>query len=270
MKTIRTISSTRPELANIRSGRSVGLVPTMGAIHDGHLSLIKAARDENQIVVVSIFVNPTQFGPTEDLATYPRDEAHDLAACEAAGVDFVFAPEPTEMYPADFQTWVDVEEASRGMEGDARPGHFRGVATVCLKLFNIIDPDRVYFGQKDLQQSFVVEQLVRDLNVDLEVRVMPTVRDVDGLALSSRNAHLSRTDRAVARAIPEALTAGKGAYTRGSDPIEAASAVLDGEPGMAPDYVELSKFDGRLFLAIAASVGDVRLIDNIVLEGGEE
>lgn len=270
MRTIQTISGARAELAGIRSGRSVGLVPTMGAIHEGHLSLIKAARAENGIVVVSIFVNPTQFGPTEDLATYPRDKAHDLAACEAAGVDLVFAPEPREMYPADFQTWVDVEEASRGMEGDARPGHFRGVATVCLKLFNIIDPDRAYFGQKDMQQAFVVEQLVRDLNVDLEVRVVPTVRDVDGLALSSRNAHLSSTDRVVARAIPDALTAAKEAYALGSNPIEAASAVLGREPGLIPDYVELSKFDGRLFLAIAARVSGVRLIDNIVLEGGEE
>ena len=190
--------------------------------------------------------------------------------CEGAGVDVIFAPRPEEMYPVDFQTWVEVDEVSDGMEGNARPGHFRGVATVCLKLFNIIRPDHVYFGQKDIQQAFVITQLVRDLNLELDVRILPTVRDVDGLALSSRNAYLTPLERETARAIPEALSAAEEAFVDGSDPVSAATAVLNAEPKLIADYVELARFDDQLVLAVAARISDVRLIDNIVLQGRKE
>ena len=186
MKTLRTIQEVRHELAE--AGR-VGLVPTMGAFHEGHVALFRAAREECEAVVVSLFVNPTQFGPNEDLSRYPRDESRDAQVAEAAGVDILFSPSVEEMYPDGYATWVDVEQT--GAEGDARPGHFRGVATVCLKLFNIVRPQVAYFGQKDAQQAAVLRRMIRDLDVDLDLRVVPTVRDADGLALSSRNAYLS-------------------------------------------------------------------------------
>ena len=184
---------------------SVGLVPTMGAFHAGHISRFEAARAENDVVIASLFVNPAQFGTGEDLARYPRDEERDATLAEEAGVDVLFAPSAEEMYPAGFATWVDVGELGEKLEGEFRPGHFRGVATVCLKLFNIVGPDRAYFGQKDAQQAAVVKQLVRDLNLSLEIRVVPTVRDDDGLALSSRNAYLSPEERKEALALPRAL-----------------------------------------------------------------
>ena len=182
---------------------SVGLVPTMGAFHAGHLALFAAAREENDLVVASLFVNPAQFGPNEDLDRYPRDEERDAQLAEDAGVDVLFAPSAEEMYPNGYATWVDVGDLGRRLEGEFRPDHFRGVATVCLKLFNIVRPDRAYFGQKDAQQAAVVKQLVRDLNLGLEIRVVPTVRDDDGLALSSRNRYLSPEERAAALALPE-------------------------------------------------------------------
>jgi pantoate--beta-alanine ligase len=239
----------------------------MGALHAGHVALFDAARRENDLVVASIFVNPAQFGAGEDFDRYPRNGEADATVAEEAGVDFLFVPTTAEMYPEGFDTWVEVESLSAGLEGDARPGHFRGVATVCLKLFNIVRPDRAYFGQKDAQQAAVVERLVADLNLELEIRVVPTVREADGLAVSSRNAYLSAQERKAAAALPKALRAGEEAQGRGIDPLEAARAVLAAEPGLEPEYVELATLDGRVFLLAAARAGRTRLIDNVVLEG---
>jgi pantoate--beta-alanine ligase len=251
VRTIRTIAELRGELA-ARAG--IGLVPTMGAFHEGHLSLLRAAREENETVVASVFVNPAQFAAGEDFQRYPRDEARDLGLAEEAGVDVVFAPAPDELYPPDYQTWVEVEQLGSILEGVHRPGHFRGVATVCCKLFNIVRPERAYFGQKDAQQVAVVRRLVRDLNLDVEIRALPTVRDADGLALSSRNVYLSTEERERARALPKALA------TR--DP-EQARALLN---GLDVDYLEVADFDPRV-LAAAVRLGKTRLIDNVVLEG---
>ena len=263
MRTLHTIAEAREALP--REG--VGLVPTMGALHAGHVALFDAARRENDLVVASIFVNPAQFGAGEDFDRYPRDEEADAAVAEAAGVDVLFVPTTAEMYPEGFDTWVEVQSLSAGLEGDARPGHFRGVATVCLKLFNIVRPDRAYFGQKDAQQAAVVERLVADLNLELEIRVLPTVREEDGLAVSSRNAYLSAQERQAAAALPKALRAGEDAQGRGADPVEAARAALATEPGLEPEYVELARLDGRVYLLTAARAGRTRLIDNVVLEG---
>ena len=259
MKTLRTVPDVRRELAG--AGR-VGLVPTMGAFHEGHLALFSAAREDSDVVVASLFVNPTQFAANEDLTSYPRDEARDAKLAEAAGIDVLFAPSVEEMYPDGFATWVDVEDT--GAEGTARPNHFRGVATVCLKLFNIVRPQVAYFGQKDAQQAAVLRRMIRDLDLDLVLRVVPTVRDVDGLALSSRNAYLSEQDRDQALALPRALEAGRSAYAGGADPVAAARRALN---GLEPEYVELLDLDGVTLLAAAARVGSTRLIDNIVLEG---
>jgi pantoate--beta-alanine ligase len=257
MRVVRTVADVRAALAG-RSG--IGLVPTMGAYHAGHEALFQMARAENGTVVASLFVNPAQFGDEADLAAYPRDEARDAAIAEAAGVDLLFAPSLDEMYPPGFQTWVEVEDAARGLEGDARPGHFRGVATVCLKLFTIVRPQRAYFGQKDAQQVTVIRRMVRDLELGVTIRVLPTVRDADGLAFSSRNARLSAEERERALALPRALAAAVGA----PDPVAAARAGLN---GLAPDYVELLDLDGATVLAAAARVGPVRLIDNVLLKG---
>ena len=259
MKTLRTIREVLEELAG---GGRVGLVPTMGAFHEGHLALLRAAREDCEAVVVSLFVNPTQFGMNEDLSRYPRDETRDAQLAEAEGIDVLFTPSIEEMYAAGYATWVDVEET--GAEGAARPGHFRGVATVCLKLFNIVRPQVAYFGQKDAQQAAVLRRMIRDLNVDLDLRVLPTVRDADGLALSSRNAYLSKEERHRALALPRALEAGRSAYAEGADPVAAARGALN---GLEPEYVELLDLDGITLLAAAARVGSTRLIDNIVLEG---
>jgi len=234
---------------------SVGLVPTMGAFHEGHLSLFAAARQENELVVASLFVNPAQFGPEEDLDRYPRDEERDTRLAEEAGVDILFAPAAEELYPEGFDTWVDVEHLGRRLEGEFRPGHFRGVATVCLKLFNIIRPRRAYFGQKDAQQAAVVKRMVSDLNLDVEIRVLPTVRDEDGLAYSSRNAYLSPEERRAALALPRALAT--------KDPAQARDLLR----GLDVDYLEVADLDGQRVLAAAVHVGKTRLIDNIVLEG---
>jgi pantoate--beta-alanine ligase len=236
----------------------VGLVPTMGALHDGHLALFRAARPECDVLVASVFVNPAQFSESADLAAYPRDLERDSAIAEREGVDVVFAPSLEEMYPPRFATWVDPGGAAEGLESTHRPGHFRGVATVCLKLFNIIRPQIAWFGRKDAQQVAVVKQVVRDLNVGVEIRVVDTVRDDDGLALSSRNGRLSPEERARARAIPQALATRDEARAR---------AVLEAA-GVDPEYVAVADLDGRT-LAIAARVGNTRLIDNIPLGEGE-
>ena len=270
MRKARTIAGIRAALEPFRGDAEIALVPTMGALHAGHVSLLKGARTESDVVAASIFVNPAQFGPGEDLTTYPRTEESDLATLEEAGVDVAFLPTPDEMYPQGFQTWVDVTELSRGLEGDARPGHFRGVATVCLKLFNIVRPRRVYFGQKDAQQAEVVERMIRDLNLEIELRVLPTVRDADGLAFSSRNAYLSDEERRAARALPRALFAGEVAYRKGGDPVATARERLAREPGIHPEYVERAEWNGRVVLAAAARVGKTRLIDNVVLKGAVE
>jgi pantoate--beta-alanine ligase len=253
MRTIRSIDELRAAVAG-----DIGLVPTMGALHEGHRSLFRAARAESELVVASLFVNPAQFDEATDLAAYPRDELHDAAVAAECEVDVLFAPSVDELYPDGFATWVDVDDA--GAEGAARPGHFRGVATVCLKLFNIVRPRRAYFGQKDAQQAQVVRQLVRDLNLDVEVRVLPTVRDSDGLALSSRNARLSPEERERALALPRALENAVGA----ADPVASVRAELN---GLSPDYVEIVELDGAHILAAALRVGSVRLIDNVLLKG---
>jgi len=259
VRTIAELRAAREELAG-----EVGLVPTMGAFHGGHLALFEAARAENDAVAVSLFVNPAQFDDASDLAAYPRDEARDLRIAEQSGVELVFAPGPDELYPPGFQTWVEVEEAARGLEGDARPGHFRGVATVCLKLFNLVRPERAYFGQKDAQQTAVVRRLVRDLDVPVQIRVVPTVRDADGLALSSRNGRLSPQERASALGLPAALHRGAVEYRQGGDPVAAARGALN---GLEVDYVSLLELDHALVLAAAARVGSTRLIDNVLLKG---
>jgi pantoate--beta-alanine ligase len=228
----------------------------MGALHDGHRALFRAARAENARVVASLFVNPAQFDEQADLAAYPRDEARDLELAEAEGVDIVFAPD--QLYPAGFATWVEPEDT--GAEGTARPGHFRGVATVCLKLFNIVRPQRAYFGQKDAEQIMVIRRLVRDLDVPVEIRVVPTVRDPDGLALSSRNGRLSPEERERALGLPKALASAIG----DADPVAAARASLN---GLEPEYVELLDLGDAKVLAAAIRVGSTRLIDNILLEG---
>jgi pantoate--beta-alanine ligase len=244
MKIIRTASELpRPE-------GSIGLVPTMGAFHEGHLSLFRAARAENDTVVASLFVNPTQFAAGEDLERYPRNEERDAQLADKAGVDVLFVPALDEIYPPGFQTWVEVEQLGAILEGEHRPGHFRGVATVCLKLFNLVRPDRAYFGQKDAQQAAVIRTMVRDLAVPVEIRVCPTVRDEDGLALSSRNAYLSPEEREAALALPRALQARD-------------RSLLD---GLQVDYFEEADFEPRV-LAAAVHVGSTRLIDNVALEG---
>jgi pantoate--beta-alanine ligase len=234
----------------LRVEGEIGLVPTMGAYHDGHLALFEAARRENETIVASLFVNPAQFGEGEDLERYPRDEARDAELAERAGVDVLFVPHPEEIYPPGFQTWVEVEELGAVLEGEHRPGHFRGVATVCLKLFNLVRPRRAYFGQKDAQQVAVVRRMTRDLAVPVEIRVVPTVRDADGLALSSRNAYLSPEERERALTLPRALAARD-------------RNLLD---GLEVEYFEEADFEPRV-LAAAVRVGSTRLIDNVVLEG---
>lgn len=256
MRTTRTLLELRGALAG---ESNVGLVPTMGAFHEGHLSLFRTARAESDLVVVSLFVNPAQFADAADLERYPRDEGRDAALAEAEGVDILFAPSADELYPPGYQTWVEVEELSRGLEGTFRPGHFRGVATVCLKLFNIVRPRRAYFGQKDAQQAAVLRRMVADLDLELELRILPTVRDADGLALSSRNVLLSPEDRARGLTLPRALRAGAAA----DDPVATALAALD---GLEVDYVAVADYDPPV-LAGAVRVGSTRLIDNVPLKG---
>ncbi len=250
----RTVPDVRAALADRRDGR-IGLVPTMGALHAGHDALLAAARDDSDTVVMSLFVNPAQFGDPADLNGYPRDEASDLDRARGAGVDVAFAPSAAELYPPGYQTWVDVTELGAILEGEHRHGHFRGVATVCLKLFTIVRPDVVFFGQKDAQQVEVIRRMISDLHLQLALEVVGTVRDSDGLALSSRNARLSAEERARALALPRALAP--------QDPATAPS-ILDAA-GLEVDYVALAPFDPPT-LAAAVRVGTTRLIDNLPLE----
>jgi pantoate--beta-alanine ligase len=283
VRTVTTIGGLREALAPERAaGRSIGLVPTMGWFHEGHLSLVRRARDACDVVVVSLFVNPTQFGPTEDLDAYPRDEARDRALAEAEGVDLLFAPPVREVYPEGFDTTVTVGGLTSVLDGDpARrgPGHFAGVATVVTKLFNMVAPDVAYFGQKDAQQALIVRKLARDLDIPVRIEVCPIVRDPDGLALSSRNAYLSGDERERALALSRALRAAERAVAGGASEagavLAAARAELD-EAGIEPEYLELrstqdlsevERVNGATLLAVAARVGRARLIDNAVLGG---
>jgi len=274
MEIVRTVAAMRAAVA----GRRVGFVPTMGYLHEGHLSLVREARARADVVVVSIFVNPTQFGPNEDLARYPRDLERDVAMLSKEGVDLVFAPEANEIYPAGARTFVEVEGLSDRLEGASRPGHFRGVATVVTKLFEIVRPEVAVFGQKDAQQALVIRRMVRDLMIDVEVVVAPTKRDEDGVALSSRNVYLSADERRAAGAIPRALAAARRALAQGErDPeriVAAARAVLDAEPLLRLDYLalvdaetldRLERARGEMLLAVAVFAGKTRLIDNEVL-----
>jgi pantoate--beta-alanine ligase len=270
-------------LADLRAARrcltgSFGLVPTMGALHAGHMALVARARDENDCVGASIFVNPTQFGPNEDLSKYPRPLERDLMLLKEAGVDLMWTPSPTDVYPPGFQTWVEVSEVSRPLEGTHRPGHFRGVATVVAKLFNAFTPDRAYFGQKDAQQVIVIVQMVRDLGFPLQMVVCPTVREADGLALSSRNVYLNPAERAAAPALYRALSAARTAYNAGERSGDRLRAImykiLAEEPLAQVDYVSAADPDtlhevettaDRLLLSLAVRIGQTRLIDNVML-----
>ena len=280
MKVTTTVAETRAVLLpERRSGKRIGLVPTMGFFHEGHLALMRAARAESDVVVVSLFVNPTQFGPSEDLSAYPRDFERDRALAESEGVDLLFAPDAAEVYPDGFDTVVRVGGVTEALEGTSRPGHFDGVATVVTKLFNMVGPDVAWFGQKDAQQALVIRKLVRDLNMPVRVAVAPTVREPDGLAMSSRNAYLSGADRERATALSRALAAAEQAVASGrleaADVLSAAHAELDAA-GVTPEYLELRSADdlspaervnGNTLLAVAARVGRARLIDNTMLGG---
>ncbi|MEZ5318518.1 MAG: pantoate--beta-alanine ligase [Vicinamibacterales bacterium] len=262
----RTITEVRAAIAARAPGATVGFVPTMGALHAGHVALIAAARRETGFVVASVFVNPTQFNDPSDLAAYPRTEDADRALAGAAGTDVFFAPAAEEIYPAGHATVVQVGGPSEGFEGAHRPGHFAGVATVCLKLFAIVRPDVVYLGQKDAQQVAVLRRLVTDVDLDLRLRVVPTVREADGLALSSRNVRLSPDARAAAAAIPRALAAATEAHRAGADPVAAARDALR---GLDVEYADLATFGDEPTLVVAARVGGVRLIDNVPLRRPE-
>jgi pantoate--beta-alanine ligase len=282
MRTVGTVADLRAALApHRRAGRTIGLVPTMGAFHDGHLSLIRAARERCDVVVVSLFVNPAQFGPGEDLAAYPRDEARDADLAEAERADLLFAPPVEEVYPDGFATTVHVGGLTETLEGERRPGHFDGVATVVLKLLNAVQPDIAFFGRKDAQQAVVIRRLVRDLDLAVEIDVRPTVRDADGLALSSRNAYLSPGERERALALPRALRAVERAAADGLAPREALAAGRAelAAAGVEPEYLEAVSaqtlrpaedfFAQDVLVAVAARVGRARLIDNIVVPAGD-
>lgn len=276
MQLLDTIAAVRAALSS--PPKPVGFVPTMGFLHEGHLALVRQARAENRTVIVSIFVNPTQFGPAEDFAQYPRDLDRDLDLLRQACVDFVFAPSVEEMYPAGFCTHLLVERVTDRLEGAARPGHFEGVATVVTKLFNIVQPDRAYFGQKDAQQLRVIRKLVAELNMPLEICAVPTMREPDGLAMSSRNVLLSSEQRQAATALSRALRGAEERYRSGERSgerlREVMRSVLGAEPLAAPDYVsvadadnleELDEISGSVLLSLAVRFGKVRLIDNIPL-----
>ena len=262
----RTVRDVRAALAVADAPGLVGFAPTMGALHAGHEALFRAARAECGRVVASLFVNPRQFSDRADLEAYPRQEARDAGIASAAGVDVLFAPDAAEIYPEGFDTSVRVGGPASGFEGARRPGHFEGVATICLKLFNIVRPATVYLGQKDAQQVAVLTQMVRDLDLEIGIRVVPTVREPDGVALSSRNARLASADRAKASAIPRALKAGLAAYREGDDPAAVARYALG---GLEVDYAEVVDLAGMPTLVVAVTIGGNRLIDNVPLSAPE-
>ena len=278
MKIVGTVKEVREQVKEWKKqGLSVGFVPTMGYLHEGHKSLMDAARKGNDKVVVSIFVNPMQFGPTEDLATYPRDLDHDAALCESAGVDLIFHPEAEEMYEKDFCSFVDMTGLTEGLCGKTRPIHFRGVCTVVNKLFNIVTPDHAYFGQKDGQQLAVIKRMVRDLNMDIEIVGCPIVREEDGLAKSSRNTYLSSEERKAALILSKTVALGKELVKTEKDAnkvVEAMKKNIETEPLAKIDYVEavdalsmapVEKLEGTCMLAMAVYIGKTRLIDNTLI-----
>ncbi len=275
---IRTVSDMKNLAEKLRKEKTIGFVPTMGYLHQGHLSLVKRSKAENDITVVSIFVNPTQFGPNEDYTSYPRDLKRDLSMIEKEGVDFVFVPEVEEMYPKGYSTYVNEESLSKYLCGKSRPGHFRGVCTVVTKLFNIVKPHRAYFGQKDAQQFRIIRRMVRDLNMDVEVIECPIVREPDGLAMSSRNVYLSTQEREQAVALNKSLKMAESLYRSGeksaSRIIEKILDYLSSFDKLKVDYVEIvdeeslepvSQINKKVIVALAVWVGKARLIDNIIL-----
>lgn len=277
MITLSSIAELR--LARAGLPEPVGLVPTMGYLHAGHISLVEQARRECASVVVSIFVNPTQFGPTEDLSKYPRDLEHDLQLLASAGTDLVWTPTPEEMYPDGYQTWVSLDELVKPLEGAMRPGHFRGVATVVSKLFNCVQPQKAYFGQKDAQQAAVLRRMSRDLNFPIELVVCPIVRAEDGLALSSRNVYLNAAERQAATVLSRSLKAARAAYDNGERDAGALRRIMtdmiNAEPQARLQYVSCADYDslvelelvkGKTLLSMAVYFGNTRLIDNLVLE----
>jgi pantoate--beta-alanine ligase len=276
MKTVSSLSDLRTARLSLKG--TVGLVPTMGYLHEGHLSLIRQARDECDHVILSIFVNPTQFGPSEDLSKYPRDLERDLNLVRPLGVDLVWTPTAEEMYPPGYQTWVEVDALTHPLEGAMRPGHFKGVTTIVTKLFNAVQPDKAYFGQKDAQQHTVIRQMVRDLNFPLEVVICPIVREADGLAMSSRNKYLNEEDRRAATVLSHALHAAQELYETGERSADALRGrmkeVIASEPRAQLQYVSCADFDtlqeldvvnGKALLSMAVLFGKTRLIDNLVL-----
>ena len=277
MQVVSTLDELRA--ARQRLSGTLGLVPTMGALHEGHLSLVRRAKAECAHVTVSIFVNPTQFGPQEDLSKYPRDLPHDLALLEAEGVELVWTPTPAEVYPPNFQTWVSVEGLTLPLEGALRPGHFRGVTTVVAKLFNAFQAQKAYFGQKDAQQVAVIRRMALDLNFPTEIIVCPTLREADGLAMSSRNVYLNPEERRAATALYRALSAAKSAYEQGQRSAESlrqiVAAIFASEPLAQLQYFSCADYDslqevdqinGKTLLSMAAFLGKTRLIDNVILE----
>ena len=279
MNIYHTIAETRRFVKEARqAGKTVGFVPTMGYFHDGHLELMRQAKAQCDLVIVSIFVNPTQFGPNEDFAKYPRDMERDAQMAGTVGVDVIFNPEPAEIYPAGYCTYVDVEGITDKLCGLSRPGHFRGVATVVAKLFNIVQPDKAYFGQKDAQQLLVIKRMVADLNLDLEIVTVATRREADGLAMSSRNVYLDPAQRQGALVLSRSLQAAADAVAAGEKDVAALKelvvATISGEPLAEIDYVEIyshpdlasiERLDGAALLALAVRMGRTRLIDNLVL-----
>jgi len=279
VEVINTVSEMTNTARRLKaSGTTTGFVPTMGYLHEGHLSLVRLSRKETASTILSIFVNPTQFGPKEDLEKYPRDTEGDLEKCRNEGVDIVFLPEPYDMYPAGYGTYVDVEGVTAGLCGRSRPGHFRGVATVVNKLFNIVGPDKAYFGQKDFQQTAVIRRMVMDLNMAVDVVVAPTVREPDGLAMSSRNAYLNPDERRAAPVLHHALESARNLVEKSQMSTDALTAhileKLREEPLIKPEYVEvvspenlipLSHTEKGAVIAIAVRIGGTRLIDNIII-----
>lgn len=279
MQVAKTVREVRAWTKLARAdGKTIGFVPTMGYFHEGHLNLMRRAKTECDLCVVSLFVNPTQFGPSEDFQRYPRDFARDAAMAESVGVDLLFAPEVEEMYPEGYQTYVEVTEVTRRLEGSARPGHFRGVATVCAKLFNIVQADRAYFGKKDYQQLKVIQRLVKDLNIPTEIVPCETVREPDGLAMSSRNVYLKPDERQAATVLYRALCAGRDAILAGERDGKKVQTLVEQviatEPLVKTEYVDvadaetlepLTDLRGEVLISLAARVGVARLIDNITV-----
>jgi pantoate--beta-alanine ligase len=280
MEIVETIDKTRKIVAKAKSaGKKIGFVPTMGALHEGHFSLIRAAKQQCNFVVVSIFVNPTQFGPGEDIDKYPRPFDADIKACKNLGVDVVFAPSVEQMYPEKNLTWVNVEKLSELLCGKGRPGHFRGVATVCAKLFNIVRPDIAFFGQKDAQQAIIVQRMITDLNMPLKIVVCPTIREIDGLAMSSRNEYLSAAQRKDAALLYAALQKAEvfiaAGQRKSSELISEMEKILKISRQIKIEYIsivdaqtldELDQVKGKVLIALAVKIGSARLIDNIVVD----